>query len=220
VRINRFVALATGLSRRAADKTISSGLITINGERAILGQEVDQNSDVRLASKKISLPQIELIMLNKPTGYVVSRDGQGSQTIYSLLPNKLSNLKPVGRLDKESSGLLLLTNDGQLAQSLTHPKYQKTKIYHIELQKNLSDSDRRSIEKGVKLSDGLSRLQLSGELTSWTVIMSEGRNRQIRRTFKELGCEVASLHRTTFGSFELKDLKSGHYVKLPASVIL
>jgi 23S rRNA pseudouridine2605 synthase len=214
------VALATGLSRRAADRAIASGLVTLDGEVIRLGQEVDRDSDVRLSGKRLSLPETMLIMLNKPPGYVVSRDGQGSRTIYELLPKRLASLKPVGRLDKNSSGLLLLTNDGLLAQTLTHPKYGKTKIYQVKLDKDLTVADQHKIEEGVKLSDGVSQLQLTGQATEWQVSLGEGRNRQIRRTFEELGYRVVSLHRTHFGPYELKKLRLGDYIQMSTSVIL
>ncbi|HUD81642.1 MAG TPA: pseudouridine synthase [Patescibacteria group bacterium] len=220
MRINRFVATATGLSRRAADKVIKSGQVIIDDKVATLGQEVDIDSIVSLNNQILSLPQAALIMLNKPAGYVVSREGQGSQTIYSLLPQNLASLKPVGRLDKDSSGLLLLTNDGQLAQILTHPKYQKTKVYRIVLGKDLAAGDQRKIESGVNLDDGVSWFQLEGDKNNWIATIGEGRNRQIRRTFSKLGYTVTRLHRIKFGPFELSNLQSGHYIHLPTDVIL
>jgi 23S rRNA pseudouridine2605 synthase len=214
------VATATGLSRRAADKVIKSGQVIIDDKVATLGQEVDIDSIVSLNNQILSLPQAALIMLNKPAGYVVSREGQGSQTIYSLLPQNLASLKPVGRLDKDSSGLLLLTNDGQLAQILTHPKYQKTKVYRIVLGKDLAAGDQRKIESGVNLDDGVSWFQLEGNKNNWIATIGEGRNRQIRRTFSKLGYTVTRLHRIKFGPFELSNLQSGHYIHLPTDVIL
>ncbi len=214
------MATATGLSRRAADKVIKSGQVIIDDKVATLGQEVDIDSIVSLNNQILSLPQAALIMLNKPAGYVVSREGQGSQTIYSLLPQNLASLKPVGRLDKDSSGLLLLTNDGQLAQILTHPKYQKTKVYRIVLGKDLAAGDQRKIESGVNLDDGVSWFQLEGDKNNWIATIGEGRNRQIRRTFSKLGYTVTRLHRIKFGPFELSNLQSGHYIHLPTDVIL
>lgn len=158
-------------------------------------------------------------MLNKPVGYVVSRDGQGSPTVYELLPKELQNLKPIGRLDKNSSGLLLLTNDGRLAQELTHPSYHKVKIYEVRLNKNLAPLHRQMIsEIGIHLSDGPSKLGLErmneSSDKSWRITMHEGRNRQIRRTFESLGYAVAKLHRTTFGNYLLPvDLQSGKFVE-------
>ncbi|MGZ6004701.1 MAG: pseudouridine synthase, partial [Candidatus Saccharimonadales bacterium] len=112
MRVNLFVAQATGMSRRAADNLLRQGSITINGQLAKLGDQVQSSDVVTLNSQRLSLPEkSQTILLNKPVGYVCSRDGQGSKTIYDLLPAKFQRLKPVGRLDKDSSGLLLLTSD-------------------------------------------------------------------------------------------------------------
>lgn len=146
------------------------------------------------------------VMLNKPAGYVVSRNGQGSKTVYDLLPASLRHLKPIGRLDKDSSGLLLLTDDGILANQLTHPRYSKTKVYELELNKALETSDKQAIEKGVELDDGPSVLRVSHTVgRRCTVAMSEGRNRQIRRTFAARGHSVIKLHRTRFGDYALPE---------------
>jgi 23S rRNA pseudouridine2605 synthase len=157
-------------------------------------------------------------MLNKPAGYIVSRDGQGGKTIYDLLPSEYQSLQPVGRLDKNSSGLLLLTNDGQLAYDLTHPSQHKTKVYRITLNKPLSSSDRQTIELvGVQLEDGVSKLHIdelpNGHGLSWQIVMSEGRKRQIRRTFQFLGYKVFLLHRIKFGDYELGKLGNGQTTK-------
>ncbi len=130
----------------------------VNDKRAALGQTVSDTDIVSVNGQPIrSDIKVMTIMLNKPVGYVVSRDGQGSKTVYDLLPEDLHNLKPVGRLDKDSSGLLLLTNDGKLANELTHPSSQKRKIYEIELNKSLAEEDFNKITKtGVNLEDGSS----------------------------------------------------------------
>lgn len=153
-------------------------------------------------------------MFNKPPGYVVGRDGQGSETIYDLLPPEYQQLNPIGRLDKYSSGLLLLSNDGQLAQELTHPSKQKIKVYEILLDKPLQALHRQMIsDHGITLEDGVSKLllerQKEGDDIAWIVTMHEGRNRQIRRTFESLGYRVTHLHRTQFGDYFLGDLAKG-----------
>lgn len=209
MRLNRFIALSTGISRRRADELITQGKVSVDGKPASLGTAVEPNSLVELDHKHLSLPDTTTVMLNKPVGYVCSRDGQGSKTIYQLLPNSLSKLKPVGRLDKDSSGLLILTNDGQLAYDFTHPSKQKQKVYSILLNKPLKDKDQKAIEHGVRLTDGLSRLKLQGTDKQWTITMNEGRNRQIRRTFAAVGYEVISLHRNQFGPYELGQLGTG-----------
>jgi 23S rRNA pseudouridine2605 synthase len=217
MRVNKYVAAATGLSRRAADQAIEEGRVTVNGKKAQPGQEVNQTDEVRLDHKKLAGPSaVQTIMFNKPVGYVVSRDGQGSKTIYDLLPPDFHHLKPVGRLDKDSSGLLLLTNNGQLAQELTHPKYRKMKIYEVELDKPLTSADWQKItEVGVRLEDGVSRFELhwleKNDGLKWVVTIYEGRNRQIRRSFAALGYTVKRLHRTHFGDYFLGDLQPSYF---------
>ncbi len=209
MRINKYIASSTGLSRRVADKAVEQGNVTVNGVPATPGQEVNAGDVVSVSGKTLTPPtQTQTIMLNKPVGYVVSRDGQGSKTVYDLLPPELHHLKPIGRLDKDSSGLLLLTNDGQLAQELTHPRYQKTKIYEVQLSTPLAPLHRQMIsDHGLQLTDGPSKLQLErisdGDDQNWRVRMSEGRNRQIRRTFAALGYNITKLHRTQFGRYLL-----------------
>jgi 23S rRNA pseudouridine2605 synthase len=217
MRVNKYVAAATGLSRRAADQAIEKGRVTVNGKKAQPGQEVNQTDEVRLDHKKLAGPSaVQTIMFNKPVGYVVSRDGQGSKTIYDLLPPDFHHLKPVGRLDKDSSGLLLLTNNGQLAQELTHPKYRKMKIYEVELDKPLTSADWQKItEVGVRLEDGVSRFELhrleKNDGLKWVVTIYEGRNRQIRRSFAVLGYTVKRLHRSHFGDYFLGDLQPSDF---------
>jgi 23S rRNA pseudouridine2605 synthase len=150
-------------------------------------------------------------MINKPAGYVCSRTGQGSSTVYDLLPADLHRLNPVGRLDKDSSGLLLMTDDGDLANRLTHPRYAKEKVYEVGLDRALSEEDASRIRQGVELPDGLSRLGLSGSGKDLVITMSEGRNRQVRRTFAALGYGVVRLHRVSFGGYGLGSLQEGRY---------
>lgn len=219
MRINKFVAQATGLSRRAADRAIRDGKVAINQHPASLGDDVGVKDVVTLGSQHITINARYLtIMVNKPAGYVCSRRGQGSHTIYELLPPEYHLLKPVGRLDKDSSGLFLLTSDGNLANRLTHPRYAKLKVYEISLDKPLALTDRQTITNGgVRLDDGPSRLilqRLHDDNKHWQVTMKEGRNRQIRRTFAALGYEVKGLHRTRFGDYHLADLQPGQCKEL------
>lgn len=208
MRINKFVALSTSLSRRKADAAIGEGRVAVNGVTPEVGQEVHDGDVVTLDNRAITPVVKIVIMLNKPTGYVCSRNGQGSQTIYDLLPPTYQQLNPIGRLDKNSSGLLLLSNDGDLANELTHPSKQKQKIYKVTLKTPLEPLHRQMIQDhGIQLEDGLSKFELErqkdGDDRDWLVTMSEGRNRQIRRTFQALGYEVLTLHRTQFGAYTL-----------------
>jgi 23S rRNA pseudouridine2605 synthase len=212
MRINQYIARYTGLSRRAADDAISRDRVAIDGQSATLGQSVAPDNRVTLDGRPITpTVKTQTVLLNKPTGYICSREGQGGKTIYDLLPPELRHLKPVGRLDKDSSGLLLLTNDGQLAHQLTHPSHQKTKVYQVELDKLLTNGDKEAIEQGVELEDGVSSLQLEPSGQGWTVTMREGRNRQIRRTFVARGYRVTKLHRIVFGPYKLDNLDSSKF---------
>lgn len=208
------------MSRRAADAAIATGRVQVGGQPANAGLQIGEHDAVLLDGELLSLAVTTTIMLNKPAGYVCSRNGQGSRTVYDLLPAQLHGLKPVGRLDKNSSGLLLLTNDGQLAQQLTHPAHQKTKLYEVRLNAPLTPLHRQMIaEFGILLDDGLSKFALlrlhEGDETAWQAALHEGRNRQIRRTFAALGYKVTGLHRTQFGPYRLEpEIKPGKYALL------
>jgi 23S rRNA pseudouridine2605 synthase len=215
MRLNKYIAFHTGLSRRRVDQLIKDGKVMVNTKPASLGQEISAQDKVAVDGLEVkSAGKITTIMLNKPAGYVVSRNGQGSKTIYDLLPEEFHNLKPIGRLDKDSSGLLLLTNDGALANELTHPSRQKEKIYEVELDKPLKLEDKKRIEQGVTLEDGGSSLLLKGADQKWEVKMHEGRNRQIRRTFAALDYRVIKLHRTQFGEHQLNQLATAKYMQV------
>ena len=215
MRINKYVASASSLSRRGADAAIEQGRVLVNGHEPTPGQDVTDKDLVSLDGRVITAPAATItIMLNKPVGYVVSRDGQGSETIYDVLPEEYRQLQPIGRLDKFSSGLLLLTSDGQLANELAHPRYVKTKVYEVLLGQELAPLHRQMIsDHGVKLADGVSKFQLErmeeGNDRRWRISMTEGRNRQIRRTFLSLGYGVSRLHRTQFGEHSLGTLATG-----------
>ena len=217
VRLNKFIALCLGTSRRSADELIEQGKVFVNGEPGIIGQHIKTDDKVTYQSKELSIQSKKLILFHKPTGYLCSRASQGGvPTIYKLLPKNLHHLKPVGRLDKDSSGLILLTNDGDFAHQMTHPSFHKMKRYLVTLDQPLQPLHRQMINDfGVQLPDGPSRLTLErqhdGDDHHWIVQMSEGRNRQIRRTFAALGYTVAKLHRTDFGNYTLGDIKRGEF---------
>lgn len=215
-RLNKYIAQHTEYSRRKADELIENGQVKVNGKPAQQGQSVTDSDEVTLDGRSIKNTKntkIITAIMNKPVGFVCSREGQGSRTVYELVPENLKHLTYVGRLDKDSSGLLLLTNDGQLANQLTHPRYSKTKSYQVEIDKPLQPLHQQMISDfGITLEDGLSRLLIEKNDSSakkLTVTMKEGRNRQVRRTFKALGYNVTKLHRTQFGQYSLNDLKEG-----------
>ena len=214
MRLNRYVAMATGLSRRQADDAIAGGRIILNGTIASLGDQASSTDSISLDGLAISTPdELKYLVLHKPAGYVTSRTQQGShQTIYALLPEVYHRLKPVGRLDRETSGLILLTDDGEMAFQLTHPSYVKIKRYEAVLDRILKDDDLNRLRSGIELEDGLSRFDsLSGKGKNWQLTLHEGRNRQIRRTFSALGYKVLRLHRTHFGKLDLNGIVQGEY---------
>ncbi len=214
IRLNKFLAERLGVSRREADDLITVGKIKIDDKIAQLGARVDNSAKVWYNEKIVPFETDFLYLaFHKPVGYVCSRRAQGSTpTLYELLPKKYHHLKTVGRLDKDSSGLIILTNDGNFAYQMTHPKFRKNKVYEVELDKPLEPLHQQMIsDYGVMLDDGPSQfkiLKLSPQ-NYYTVILSEGRNRQIRRTFSALGYQVTKLHRTEFGPYELDNLKPG-----------
>ena len=214
MRINQFIAHATGMARRAADRVVSEGRVEVNGTTAIPGTQVEESDVVKLDHRPLAIMSAySYIMLNKPVGYVTSRRQQGSDpTIYDLLPQNLHSLRPIGRLDRDSSGLLLLSDDGPFINELTHPSYEKTKIYDLTLARAISSSDLTNLTGGVKLEDGLSRLQvIRATGKQIRVGLSEGRNRQLRRTFGTLGNTVVTLHRVQVGPYRLEGLQPGHW---------
>ncbi len=215
-RLNKYLALQTGISRREADNLIEKGSVKVNGQIARIGQQVSPEQTVTLNNQPVQNALMQYIAINKPTGYVCSRRQQGNTpTVYELLPNNLHHLKLVGRLDSESSGLILLTNDGDFAHKMTHPKFYKQKIYEVELNTELKPEDLNNIEKGVQIEDGVSKF-LVQKITGnkYKVTMHEGRNRQIRRTFASLGYQVTKLHRTSFGNFKINNLLPGKFKEI------
>ncbi len=216
IRLNKCLDYKLGLRRREADDLIASGRVLIDGQPAKLGNRLTANQRLTVDGKLIDQgdQRYTYLMLNKPAGYVCSRRAQDeTPTIYDLLPDQYSSLKSAGRLDKDSSGLIILSDDGDFIFKMTHPSFNKTKTYEINLDQPLTAANRQKIEQGIKLDDGLSKLGLEAiDDTNWRVIMHEGRNRQIRRTFAALGLRVVKLHRTHFGPYELGDLAPGKYI--------
>ena len=217
-RLNKFLALHLGVSRREADLLIEETRVTVNARIATLGARITSDDIVAVDDKPISVKaDYQYVVFHKPAGYVCSRRQQGDiETIYSILPEELHALKPVGRLDKDTSGILLLTNDGDFAHQMTHPSFHKQKTYTVVLDRELAPLHQQMIsDYGVQLEDGPSKLILTRNSDTdrlhWYIDMHEGRNRQIRRTFAALGYTTTSLHRTKFGDYSLGDIQPGEY---------
>lgn len=220
IRLNKYLATNFGVSRREADKLIEDGKVLINGKVAVIGRRVEPNDRVEISGHEVKAQKLIYLILNKPKGYVCSRKRQGdTPTIYELLPAEYQSLKNVGRLDKDSSGLILLTNDGDFAFQMTHPKFVKTKVYDVQLNRELEPLHQQMIaDFGVNLPDGRSKLGLmrlsDDSRKDWQVTMTEGRNRQIRRTFEALGYKVTYLHRKIFGPYLLGKLAEGKFIEI------
>lgn len=220
IRLNKFLAERLGVARREADGLIAEGRVSLDGRIAKIGDRVDKKSKVCYNGRLVPFTvNFRYVAMNKPVGYVCSRRKQGEfPTIYELLPKELRNLKTVGRLDLMSSGLILLTNDGDFAFSMVHPKFAKDKFYYVTLDRSLEPLHQQMIgEFGIELKDGKSRMGLVRRdegRREWEVRISEGRNRQIRRTFGALGYAVTGLRRVQFGKFHLGNLGEGEFVEL------
>jgi len=216
MRINKFIALNTKLSRRKADQAVKDGRVVVDGKIPALNYEVQQSDKVIFDGQAINKQSSHTTLIfHKPVGVVCSLQGQGNKTIYDLLPTNLKHLNTVGRLDKNSSGIILLSNDGKLTQQLSHPSFGKSKTYEVLLDTPLSKQHLELIsETGVKLNDGISRFEIKRQKNHLVVSMVEGRNRQIRRTFEVLGYKVIGLHRISFGKYNLNNLKPGEFLKL------
>lgn len=218
-RLNKYLAFHLGISRREADEEISRGAVFVNGAPASLGSRYTPGDSVLFNGKPVAeRGDYTYLILHKPAGYVSSKRQQGdSPTIYSLLPQEYQHLKSVGRLDRESSGILLFTDDGDFAHRMTHPSFVKVKVYEAILDLPLEPLHQQMISDiGVQLEDGRSQLtleRLDDDRKKWRITMHEGRNRQIRRTFMALGYSVVSLHRLSFGNYALGDIPVGSYVK-------
>lgn len=215
-RLNKYLAHAMGISRREADSLIEKGGVRVDDSVAVLGTHLTASSKVSVDGKPVTKQDdYQYVAFHKPVGYVCSRKAQGDNpTIYSLLPQALHDLKPVGRLDKDSSGILLLTNDGDFAHHMTHPSFYKTKTYHVSLDRELEPLHQQMIsDYGITLEDGRSQFVLERQSEDnrrdWIITMHEGRNRQIRRTFAALGYSTKKLHRVQFGAYSLDSLSSG-----------
>lgn len=224
IRLNKFIAQRLNLGRRAADELISKGKVQVNGKVPVLGARAEPGDEIEIDGTHIKFdadPDFLYVLFNKPVNYICSRRQQGTTpTIFSILPAQYQHLKPVGRLDKDSSGLLLLTNDGDLAHRMLHPSFFKIKKYEITLNEPLAPLHRQMInDHGINLPDGPSKLQLErlkdGDNYEWLVTMHEGRNRQIRRTFDALGYTVTRLHRTQFGPVSLHQLTGKRLLAVP-----
>lgn len=204
--------------RRTAEGVIAAGRVTVDGVVATLGTKADPDTArIEVDGRPITLETRDLtLVLNKPTGYVVTRDDErGRPTVYDLVEDAPENLRYVGRLDGDTSGLLLLTTDGELAHRLTHPRYRVDKVYEAHVEGRVPDAALAALARGVVLEDGptapaeVTRLPGAEPPTRVRIVIHEGRNRQVRRMFQAVGHLVFRLHRTQVGPVRLGDLRLG-----------
>ena len=219
IRLNKFLANAGVCSRREADEFITAGVVTVNGEVATeLGTKIKRSDEVKFHDQLVSIEKKVYVLLNKPKDYVTtSEDPQNRKTVMDLVRNACrERIYPVGRLDRNTTGVLLLTNDGELASKLTHPKYLKKKIYHVYTDKNVTAADLRQMAEGVKLEDGEIKAD-AVEYASETdrkqvgIEIHSGKNRIVRRIFEALGYRVIKLDRVFFAGLTKKNLRRGDW---------
>lgn len=229
VRLNRWLAVCGVASRRAADAMIAAGRVALNGTVVTeLGTQVDPHADrvaVDGAEIRAAEPTVHLL-LHKPVGTITTaRDPEGRPTVLGLVPKDLGRLYPVGRLDYDTSGLLLLTNDGKLAHRLTHPRYGVEKVYRARVDRAIAAPDLARIRAGVPLEDGMTspagvRVPDPGRPELVEVAIHEGRNRQIRRVLEFLGYRVVALARIRFGGLTLGEVRPGAWRRLTAAEVI
>ena len=220
IRLNRYIANSGICSRREADEMIEAGLISVNGEIVTqLGTKVSQDDVVKYNGETIRNEKPQYLLLNKPKDYITTMDDlQDRRTVMSLIAGACKErIYPVGRLDRNTTGVLLFTNDGDLAKKLTHPSYEVQKIYHVELDKNLRAEDMEVIRQGVKLEDGMAMvddIQYDAgfqDKSQVGVEIHSGRNRIVRRIFESLGYNVIKLDRVMFAGLTKKDVTRGRW---------
>lgn len=218
IRLNKFISNSGVCSRREADNLITMGLITVNGKSITeLGFKVKPTDDVRYEGKKLMAEKNVYILLNKPKGVITTTDDpQERNTVMKLIEGACKErVYPVGRLDRNTSGLLLLTNDGDLTDKLTHPSYNVKKIYKAELDKALTKADFQKVRDGVPLEEGVAMVDdlavVSEDGKTIGIEIHIGWNRVIRRIFEVLGYDVVKLDRTVYASLDKKDLSRGHW---------
>ena len=215
MRLNRFLAAAGVGSRRHCDELIAAGRVTINGRVCTdFSAQPSARDHVKVNGKLVRAEPLLTILLNKPAGFVSTRkDGHARDTIFDLLPKKFSRLFNIGRLDAQTEGLILLTNDGDLAQRLTHPRYKIEKEYEVTLDRQWDATLAPKLLSGIFLDGQRAKIARLHSITSnrLRIVLSQGINRQIRRMFHEIGYEVKRLVRVRTGNLRLGDLPRGHW---------
>ncbi len=219
VRLNKYIASAGICSRRKADEMIEQGLVNVNGKRVSeLGYLVSEKDKVFIDEKLIHPLKHEYYRFYKPAGYITTADDEkGRKTIYDILPEELHKLNPVGRLDRESTGLIILTNDGELINELTHPSVKIQKVYIVSINGRINQNHIDQMANGIEIEPNkkayaeVEVLEISNKSTLMEVVLYQGLNRQIRKMFDYLGFEVESLKRIQHATITLEGLKRGEF---------
>jgi 23S rRNA pseudouridine2605 synthase len=228
IRLNRFIALSGVCSRRDADQLILRGEITVNGKVVKeMGTKVSADDDIRYKNKRLKAESPVYVLLNKPKGYVTTvEDPHADKTVLDLVKDACTErIYPVGRLDKATTGVLLLTNDGDLAGKLTHPRYQKKKIYHVWLDRDVTKNDIARLADGVELdgekvtADAVAYVSVDDK-TQIGIELHSGQNRVVRRMFEALGYDVRKLDRVYFAGLTKKSLPRGRWRLLTEKEII
>ncbi len=217
MRINKYIAQSGFCSRRKADEYVLNGRVKVNGTViTILGYEIRTKDKVTIDGKLLKADKLEYYKFYKPTGYITTKsDEKGRKTIYDILPDEYKHLNPVGRLDKDSSGLIIMTNDGNLAYELTHPSIKVAKTYIVKVDGKLNDEQLKKLTEGIEIEKGKiaycdwAILEQTKQDTLFEIILYQGLNRQIRKMFEFLGHNVINLKRIRHANIELTGLKKG-----------
>src|SRR5215212_6462797 len=216
VRLNAYLARAGVASRRSADELIKAGRVKVNGEPGQLNTFVEARDRVEVDGEAVSAQQLAYVLLHKPAGTVTTaRDPQGRPTVVELV-DVPERVVPVGRLDVDTTGALLLTNDGPLAHRLAHPRYGVEKVYEVETWKEPNDEALRALAEGVELEDGITapaRVRRLGA-ARFELVLHEGRNRQVRRMCEAVGHRVRRLHRSVYAGLGVAGLAPGEWREL------
>ena len=218
-RLNKYIAAAGICSRRKADELIESGVVIVNNKRITeLGYLVGEKDKVFINNKLIHPVKHQYYRFFKPAGYITTSDDEkGRRTIYDILPQELWGLKPVGRLDKDYTGLLILTNDGDLINELTHPSVKIAKVYLVSVNKAVSPHELEQMANGIAIEKGkiayadIQVLEVDKSRTMMRITLYQGMNRQIRKMFEYFGYEVKSLKRIQHATIQLEGLKRGEW---------
>lgn len=226
MRINKYLAQCGVASRRECDRLIAEGKVTVNGRPAGLGDDINDGDNIKVEGRPVSVKKNEYYLLHKPKGYLCTvSDDKGRKTVMDILGDGVGRVYPVGRLDYDSEGLLILTTDGELAQHLTHPSNEVPKTYLVKVEGRLTEADLNPIRSGIEIDGYVTKkcrahiVETNKDYTKVELVLREGKNREIRKMFAAIGREVTLLKRTKVGELTLRGLDRGAFRKLtPAEV--